>query len=316
MKYSDLVQKIRDHSIQISKSSSDSARYRAASYERAAALIETNTRPNVQVSKLALSKLPFTEYMLGKVMDAIEGRLEIAEIDKPNKSASRKAQTKVQQNELVEQLSNFPGIGQARAEKLIKAGIKNISQLKQKKYHDMLTNETILTLKFNPVERIPRQAIEAFEKTINELKRKYHWEIVGSYRRQKTTSGDIDLMLIDDDQEIAKKFIGDLTKLGYQMHIYAEGPDRYGTLINLSPAKHNIWVRADFFRTSTEDAPAMLLYSTGSKEHNVLMRAKAKKLGLLLNQRGLFKGKVKMPIEDEKGFFDALGLEYKPPAKR
>jgi DNA polymerase/3'-5' exonuclease PolX len=302
MKYSDLVQKIRNHSIQISKSSSDSARYRAASYERAAALIETNTRPNAQVSKLALSKLPFTEYMLGKVMDAIEGRLEIAEIDK--------------QHGLVEQLSNFPGIGQARTEKLIKAGIKNISQLKQKKYHDMLTNETILTLKFNPVERIPRQAIEAFEKALEPLKRKYHWEIVGSYRRQKSTSGDIDLMLIDDDQEIAKKFIADLTKLGYQLHIYAEGPDRYGTLINLSPVKHNIWVRADFFRASLEDAPAMLLYSTGSKEHNVLMRAKAKKLGLLLNQRGLFKGKVKMPIEDEKGFFDALGLEYKPPAKR
>lgn len=302
MKYSDLVQKIRDHSIQISKSSSDTARYRAASYERAAALIETNTRPNAQVSKLALSKLPFTEYMLGKVMDAVEGRLEIADIDKPNK--------------LADQLSNFPGIGQARAEKLMKAGIKNVSQLKQKKYHDMLTNETILTLKFNPVERIPRQAIEAFEKTLEPLKRKYHWEIVGSYRRQKSTSGDIDLMLIDDVQEIAKKFVADLTKLGYQMHIYAEGPDRYGTLINLSPAKHNIWVRADFFRTSTEDAPAMLLYSTGSKEHNVLMRAKAKKLGLLLNQRGLFKGKVKMPIEDEKGFFDALGLEYKPPAKR
>lgn len=320
MKYSDLVQKIRNHSIQISKSSSDSARYRAASYERAAALIETNTRPNAQVSKLALSKLPFTEYMLGKVMDAIEGRLEIAEIDKPNKSASRKessvAQTKVQHNELIEQLSNFPGIGQARAEKLIKAGIKNISQLKQKKYHDMLTNETILTLKFNPVERIPRQAIEAFEKALEPLKRKYHWEIVGSYRRQKSTSGDIDLMLIDDDQEIAKKFIVDLTKLGYQLHIYAEGPDRYGTLINLSPVKHNIWVRADFFRASLEDAPAMLLYSTGSKEHNVLMRAKAKKLGLLLNQRGLFKGKVKMPISDEHGFFDALGLEYKPPAKR
>lgn len=302
MKYSDLVQKIREHSIQIAKSSSDSARYRAASYERAAALIETNTKPNTQVSKLVLSKLPFTEYMLGKVMDAVEGRLKIAEIDKPNR--------------LAEQLSNFPGIGQARAEKLIKAGIKNISQLNQKKFHDMLTNETILTLKFKPVERIPRQAIEAFEKTLEPLKKKYHWEIVGSYRRQKATSGDIDLMLIDDDQEIAKKFIGDLNKLGYQMHIYAEGPDRYGTLIHLSPAKHNIWVRADFFRASLEDAPAMLLYSTGSKEHNVLMRAKAKNLGLLLNQRGLFKGKVKMPISDEKGFFDALGLEYKPPAKR
>ena len=298
MKYSDLVQKIRNHSMAIAKSSHESARYRAASYERAAALIETNMVMNKQVSKIAISKLPLTEYMLSKVMDAIDNKLKIADIDQPK-------------NKIADQLAEFPGIGKAIATALIKAGVKNIKQLEQKKYQKMLTNETLLTLKYKPLDRIPRDLIVKFEESLTPLKSKYKWEIVGSYRRKKPTSGDIDLMLIDDNVNVTKNFIEDLSKLGYKFHIYAEGEDRYGVLIKLSD-----WVRADFFRASEEDAPAMLLYSTGSKEHNVLMRAKAKALGMLLNQRGLFKGKQKININSEKGFFDALGMEYKTPAQR
>lgn len=301
MKYLELVNKLREHSANIAQSSNQTARFRAASYERAASLIETNMKMHSTVSQLALSKLPFTEYMLGKIMDAVHGKLKVADIDKPESS-------------LAKQLADFPGIGAARAKQLINAGLKRISQLEQKKYKELLTNETLLMLKYKP-QRIPRKAIEDFEKTLEPLKKKYKWYIVGSYRRNKPTSGDIDLMLVSDTS-ITKDFVADLAKLNYSYHIYAAGNDRYGTLLNLKPAGHNIWVRADFFRASLEDAPAMLLYSTGSKEHNVLMRAKAKKLGLLLNQRGLFHGNKKLPISDEKGFFDALGLAYKPPEAR
>ena len=81
--------------------------------------------------------------------------------------------------------------------------------------------------------------------------------------------------------------------------------------------------KIDIFRVEPEDETAMLLYSTGSKEHNILMRQRAKSKGALLNQHGIFiKSKKnpdileKVPLKTEKDYFDFLEMKYKEPEQR
>lgn len=62
-------------------------------------------------------------------------------------------------------------------------------------------------------------------------------------------------------------------------------------------------------------APA-LLYFTGSKEHNVLLRGRAVKLGYSLNEYGLFKGDVAEKCSTEEDIYRLLGLNYVPPELR
>ena len=76
----------------------------------------------------------------------------------------------------------------------------------------------------------------------------------------------------------------------------------------------------DFFRTSPKNKWAMLLYSTGSQAHNIIMRSKAKRKGFSLNQKGLYDRKTKKLLSEnaksEKFFFDKLDMVYKNPNMR
>lgn len=63
--------------------------------------------------------------------------------------------------------------------------------------------------------------------------------------------------------------------------------------------------------------PYALHYFTGSKEHNVRMRQRAKERGLKLNEYGLFKEHGQsVACKDEAALFEALDLSYIPPELR
>lgn len=76
--------------------------------------------------------------------------------------------------------------------------------------------------------------------------------------------------------------------------------------------------QVDIYRTDPENFGAMLLFLTGPQEYNIIMRAKAKRQGLLLNQKGLYIRDTREYIagETEQDIYDALGLEYKEPELR
>lgn len=102
-----------------------------------------------------------------------------------------------------------------------------------------------------------------------------------------------------------------------------------------------LFYKLDVFRAPVAEAVPMLLYATGSKEFNIAMRAKAKKMGLLLNQHGLFKIRQtsrtrtrtnisrksadvgaavnsleRINLPNERAYFDYLNIEYRPPEQR
>jgi DNA polymerase (family 10) len=60
-----------------------------------------------------------------------------------------------------------------------------------------------------------------------------------------------------------------------------------------------------------------LLYFTGNKGLNIMLRGYAKKRGLILNQHGLFQSNGRrIPVYTEKEIFEILGVDYIPPERR
>jgi DNA polymerase/3'-5' exonuclease PolX len=59
-----------------------------------------------------------------------------------------------------------------------------------------------------------------------------------------------------------------------------------------------------------------ILYFTGSKNLNLAMRNKAKKLGYKLNEYGLFKGSKNIYVESEEEIFNLLEMKYLEPQER
>ena len=61
---------------------------------------------------------------------------------------------------------------------------------------------------------------------------------------------------------------------------------------------------------------AALHYYTGSKEHRAALYARAAEHGLVLDERGLWRGDERIECADEAALFAALGLAYIPPELR
>jgi DNA polymerase (family 10) len=62
---------------------------------------------------------------------------------------------------------------------------------------------------------------------------------------------------------------------------------------------------------------AKLLFFTGSKNFNIMMRGKAKGMGMALSDRGLFDRETKELITaDEREIFEKIGIPWVPPNKR
>jgi DNA polymerase (family 10) len=72
----------------------------------------------------------------------------------------------------------------------------------------------------------------------------------------------------------------------------------------------------DLRAVSEEEFPYTLHHFTGSKEHNVALRARAQSQGLKINEYGLWKGEDRVPCKNEEEFFAALGLAFIEPEMR
>jgi DNA polymerase (family 10) len=65
-----------------------------------------------------------------------------------------------------------------------------------------------------------------------------------------------------------------------------------------------------------EEYAATLVHSTGSAAHVAHLRAIAERRGLVLSERGLFRGAERIPTPEEHALYAALGLPWIPPELR
>lgn len=143
-------------------------------------------------------------------------------------------------------------------------------------------------------------------------------EFAGSYRRGKETVGDLDLLVDSEDATAVMDHFGDFAEI---VSVIARGETKMSVRLEGE-------FQVDLRVVPAESFGAALQYFTGSKDHNVQVRGRAKKIGLRINEWGVFQTeKDGQPIEKtdeqpsiagktEQDVYAALGLPWFEPELR
>ena len=167
----------------------------------------------------------------------------------------------LQQHRAMSVFMDIYGVGEKKAESIINEGIYTIDELK--KHTDLLNDKQRIGLAYydDILKRIPRKEIDAY----NTLFRKYYgenMEIVGSYRRGKPDSGDIDVILTGNANDYVN-LINVLIEKKVILEVLSRGPTK--CLVVAKLPRHKIARRVDFLFTSDDAYPFSLLYFTEAK---------------------------------------------------
>uniref|UniRef100_A0A6C0DNB5 DNA polymerase beta n=1 Tax=viral metagenome TaxID=1070528 RepID=A0A6C0DNB5_9ZZZZ len=231
-------------------------------------------------------------------------------------------------------LSEVYGIGPKKAHELVvEKGVRTIADLRARQ--DELLNETQkmgLHYYEDILEKVPRSEIDvynaqfgkAFDKSLasHPTQTNSNYEIVGSYRRGATVSGDIDVIVTSNLPDVFVSFVDALISAKIIIEVLSRGKTKCLVIARLPG--HKVARRVDFMFTSPEEYPFAVLYFTGSKGFNTVMRGHALKQGLSLNEHGLYKKlpgkekeeKIDTTFKTERDIFDHLRLVYKHPVDR
>lgn len=133
-------------------------------------------------------------------------------------------------------------------------------------------------------------------------------DIAGSIRRRKEAIKDIDLVASAKPMN-EKKVMDFFTGLPEVQSVTVKGDTKSSVLLRSG-------IPADLRIVSDSEFPFALHHSTGSMEHNTAIRGRAKKMGIKMNEYGLFKGESLIPCKDEVEIFKSLGLSYIAPELR
>ena len=223
-------------------------------------------------------------------------------------------------------LSDVYGIGPKKAKELVDQGITTIDKLRANQ-HALLNDTQIVGLKYyeDILKRIPRSEIEYYDKLLNSIFNNNFnnasYEIVGSYRRGAESSGDIDIILTSESEKTFEQLIDILIKKNIIIEVLSRGKSKCLVITRINNL--GISRRVDFLYATKEEYPFSILYFTGSKIFNTVMRNHALTLGLTMNEHGLYKmenklkgEKVKHYFVSEQDIFKYLNMEYKEPYER
>lgn len=229
-----------------------------------------------------------------------------------------------EKNNPVNILAEVYGIGPKKAKELVDNGMSSIAELRENQH--LLNDIQKVGLKYyeDILKRIPRSEIEDykvyFDKALPSISGA-KMEIVGSYRRGAQSSGDIDVIITSSSPEVFTQFVDNLLKEKIILHILSRGPTK--CLVVAKIPSSDVARRVDFLYTNPEEFPFAILYFTGSKIFNTVMRHVALEKGYTMNEHGIYKMESKKKGEkanhtfhSEADIFNFLGLEYKSPTER
>ena len=215
------------------------------------------------------------------------------------------------------------GVGPKNAKTFIDNNINTIEELRNNQH---LLNDTQITgLKYyeDILKRIPRDEINEYFNIILNICNQIgiqKFDIVGSYRRGKSDSGDIDIIISHPNKEPFDKLLDTLCEQEIIIHTLTRGAVKSLTITQLIDKTPR---RVDFLYSPPNEYPFSTLYFTGSKEFNVAMRQHCLDIGYTLNEHGLYymnngiKGNcVDTTFNTEKDIFDFINIEYKEPCDR
>lgn len=283
-------------------------RYRRRAYENAAEAIRSHDKPITSGLQARQEIKGVGESIATKIDEILKtGKLQFLE-ERPEEKKEKERVMKI--------FEGIHDVGEKTAEKWYRAGYRTLEDL-QKIYHTMTSSQKLGYTYYHQIkERIPREEIDQIQGILTDLWTPLGAEfmITGSYRRGKLSSGDIDLVIRDGPVPL-ETLVNILVNKGLIVGNLSFGPSKYMGIIKLGP-EYN--ARRIDMRWVNEDAwPYTIFYFTGSRQFVVDMRAKAKSMGLTMNEYGMIGPKGEnYPAKTEKDIFNYLGVQYLEPQQR
>ncbi|KAF2995859.1 hypothetical protein E8E13_003545 [Curvularia kusanoi] len=250
------------------------------------------------------------------------------------------------QDQILRLFLGIYGAGLVQAHKWMQAGHRTLS--------DLLTHATLTPAQKTGIlhhadfnARIPRAEVAAHGAVIRSALLKLHPRfeatVMGSYRRGATDSGDIDMIITCPGASLAT-----LRTVVFDTLVPALFAQSFlkASLTSIHPATtspaasaskwhgasclpgSSVWRRLDLLLVPEEEMGAALIYFTGNDIFNRSLRLLARKKGMRLNQRGLYRdvqrgrGGVRLNegvlVEgrSERGIFEKLGVPWREPGER
>jgi len=204
-----------------------------------------------------------------------------------------------------------------------------------------LTHHQLIGVKYfsDILEPIPRKEILSIRikliKFISQLKGNYEIIICGSFRRNKPTSGDIDVLILSpelhSEEVIKESYINHLQVIVEHLKkkklivdsLTEDGGTKFMGLCKATRA--GLGRRIDIRLIPYQSKGAAMLYFTGSGNFNKVMRTEALKKKYTINEYGIYKLKKKgksmvkgelVPTTNEEDIFKVIGMKYLAPKDR
>lgn len=191
---------------------------------------------------------------------------------------------------LAGQLRSLPGLGEKSEAKILKS---------IQEYRSLHTGRTAWA-----VAEAVLEPYLAYLRGVGGVKQV---EPAGSYRRGRESVGDLDVLATTRGS--ADAIIKAFTGYREVKDVLAQGETKASVVL-----QHGLQV--DLRVVAPESFGAALQYFTGSKEHNVALRSRAKDYGLKLSEYGVFRGEKMIAGRTEEEVYGALELVWIPPELR
>jgi DNA polymerase (family 10) len=287
--------------------------WKPAAYRRAAQVIEDLPRDvgSFKTEK-ALMELPGVgEAIAAKVLEYVKtGEIMFLE------------QLRAEQGGLPAELMEVEDLGPKRVRQLQSLGITTVADLTKAaeagklrslpRFSETIEKKILTNAKRvkERTQRFPREQVrkdvETIMKTLTKVPGVEKAEAAGSYRREKETIGDLDVVAVARNRE---KVMDAIAKLRIVRDVVARGPTKMS--LNLKSG-----LRVDIRFVERAQWGSALLYFTGNKEHNIFLRRKAMDRGWKLNEYGLFEGEKVIASREERDIYQALGVPMIEPKER
>ncbi|KXG46767.1 DNA polymerase family X [Penicillium griseofulvum] len=240
---------------------------------------------------------------------------------------------------IIQEFLGVYGAGLTQASKWVAQGYRSLKDLLERA---PLTKQQRIGVERHSdfAQRIPRKEVEAHgaivRKAVQAVDRDMQVIIAGSYRRGALTCGDVDCLITKPGASleqirtmmfglvVPRLFSSGFLQASLAISSHQDGSKWHGA--SALPGT-TLWRRIDLLFVPDAEIGAALIYFTGNDIFNRSMRLLARKKGMCLNQKGLFKdvlrnGQVKLNegrlVEgrDERRIFAVLGVPWRPPEHR